>query len=555
MAVAIIALAPGASARHAEAGSVVPGRYVVLLKAGAGSSGVAALANSLGLTPAIEYNQGVPGFAAPVPDGVLERLRADPAVLSIEPDTFVSAALHENAFQTLPTGVDRIDAETYAGAGIGAPPGPNVNADVAVIDSGIDIDHPDLNVVGGARFTGLACSGGSYDDDYSHGTHVAGTIAARDDDRGVVGVAPGARLWAVKVLDSQGVGYTSCVISGLNWVAGRKAEFNDGPGDGDPGINILVANMSLGGSTSGALCAATANVVAQGVIVPVAAGNEAADAGTSGPANCSEGITVSAFADFDGASGGFATGSMTAANCTETQDDSFACFSNYGSQVEIAAPGVDIVSTLPGGLYGWGSGTSMATPHVAGALALFRAIGGYAGPANGPIVMSALTAGSWTEAQNSTCGFTGDPDSVREPLLHFGGLCFGDRDGDGVLDESDNCPDWPNAGGALPTWPVPAGDSDCDGFSTAKEAPAYNKADKHCAATAAANDETYASWPPDNDDSQTANLADVVRMGPSYNAAAGDPDYDARFDLNSDARVSLSDVITFGPFFNKNCSS
>jgi subtilisin family serine protease len=116
---------------------------------------------------------------------------------------------------------------------------------------GIDIDHPDLNVVGvcGSR---AGIFGRSYDDDYSHGTHVAAR-SARDDDRGVVGVAPGARLWAVKVLDSQGVGYTSCVISGLNWVAGRKAEFNDGPGDGDPGINFLVANMSLGGRQHGPL--------------------------------------------------------------------------------------------------------------------------------------------------------------------------------------------------------------------------------------------------------------------------------------------------------------
>ncbi|MEO7666078.1 MAG: S8 family serine peptidase, partial [Dehalococcoidia bacterium] len=295
---AVTLLAPSSVPDAAAETGPITDRYIVLLRDDAGapdSSGRVSAA--FGLDPLVTYSESVRGFVATVPEALVPVLRADPDVLSVEPDSIMRAAIHQNPFQTLPTGIDRIDAEAYAGAGIGGAAGPDINADVAIIDSGIDVDHPDLNVAGGTRFTGPACSTGPFDDDYFHGTHVSGTLAAKDDDRGVVGVAPSARLWAVKVLDSKGVGYTSCVVSAFDWVTARRREFNDGSADGDAGINILVINASLGGPPSQTLCLAISNAVARGIIVVTAAGNEGADTAGSGPGNCLKGVTASAYAD------------------------------------------------------------------------------------------------------------------------------------------------------------------------------------------------------------------------------------------------------------------
>jgi hypothetical protein len=234
-----------------------------------------------------------------------------------------------------------------------------VDVDVAVIDTGVDFDHYDLNVVGGVDcsgggpFGGNCTSGG--DDDHYHGTHVAGTIAALDDGVGVVGVAPGARIWAVKVLDQRGSGYSSWIIAGIDWVAANAG-------------TIEVANMSLGGSGyDQAEYDAIQGAVDGGVAFAVAAGNDNDDASNYSPAAFDNSLTVSALADFDGEAGG--NGSPT---CRTDQDDTLADFSNWGSAVDIAAPGVCIESTFPieEGEYGTISGTSMASPHAAGALAL-----------------------------------------------------------------------------------------------------------------------------------------------------------------------------------------
>ncbi len=529
------------------------GRYLVTLRADASPSTSNRVTETFGIQPLTYYSEGIRGFAAIVPEHRLQALRDDPEVLAVEPDSIIRAAIHESPFQTLPTGIDRIDDDLYPGAGIGGAAGPDINGDVAVIDSGIDIDHPDLNVAGGVRFTGPACSGGSFDDDFFHGTHVAGTIAAKDDNRGVVGVAPGARLWAIKILDSTGSGFTSCAVAGFDWVTGRRREFNDGSLDGDPGINILVINASLGGPPSGALCTAVSNAVARGILVATAAGNDGEDAATSGPGNCSKGLTVSAYADFDGVPGSFLDRTVSFSNCTETDDDSFGCFSNFGSSVDLAAPGVEIVSTVPNGLYAWAGGTSMATPHVAGALLLYRLQGGYHEPTDGPVVASSLVSAGWTQSQASTCGFTGDPDGFREPLLFLGANCFGDRDGDGVLDQADNCPDWANAAQNLPPWAVPGGDTDCDGFARGHEAYGYYLAARHCAATSTPGDEEFDSWPTDNDDNRWTNLSDVSRIANSYNTSLGSPLYQPRFDVNADAIINLADLVRFSPFYNKTC--
>ncbi len=319
------------------------------------------------------------------------RVAQDPRVRSVQPDRVVTALV-----QDVPTGIARIDGElsnTVSGNGTDS-----VDVDVAVIDTGI-AKHADLTIAGGKN-----CSTGkSYDDGNGHGTHVAGTIGAKDDGNGVVGVAPGARLWAVRVLDNRGSGSWSSVICGVDWVTGKGG--------------IEVANMSLGGggseptadgcSTGDSLHDAICRSVDSGVTYAVAAGNSAADAKGSVPAAYDEVITVSALADFNGSPGGAA-----AATCRADVDDTFADFSNYGSDVDLIAPGVCIKSTWRGGGYKTISGTSMASPHVAGAAALYKAsaAGASASPAN---VLAALQA-----AGNDGWNDIDDADDTKEMLLN-----------------------------------------------------------------------------------------------------------------------------------------
>lgn len=263
------------------------------------------------------------------------------------------------SLQTLPTGINRIDAEFLSNKGAGV--------NVAVIDTGIQLSHPDLktNIVGGKN-----CStGSSYNDGNGHGTHVAGTIAALDNGVGVVGVAPSAKLWAVRVLNNAGSGSWSSVICGIDFVT-SKAPKNGGP--------ITVANLSLGGggvsdnncgnSNNDALHKAICRARDAGVTIVVAAGNSGANAAGFVPAAYDDAvITVSALADSNGLSGG--GGAATAYGA----DDTFASFSNWGTPVDIGAPGVSIYSTWLKSGYKSISGTSMASPHAAGAAALYIA--------------------------------------------------------------------------------------------------------------------------------------------------------------------------------------
>ncbi|MEZ5681768.1 MAG: S8 family serine peptidase [Erythrobacter sp.] len=203
-----------------------------------------------------------------------------------------------------------------------------------VIDSGIDLTHPDLNVDVGRSVSFLRDS--SPQDQNGHGTHVAGTIAAYDNTNGVIGVAPGAPVVAVRVLDRRGSGSTSGVIAGIDYVAQHGR-----PGD--------VANMSLGGGVSTALDQAVINAAAGGVRFALAAGNESDHANNHSPAraNGPNVYTISSFA----------------------VGDNWSSFSNYGNPpVDFAEPGSSIKSTWTGGGYNTISGTSMATPHFAGIL-------------------------------------------------------------------------------------------------------------------------------------------------------------------------------------------
>jgi subtilisin len=313
----------------------------------------------------------------------------DPRVVAVVPDRYVSidakpgrGSTTAQPPQSIPFGVQRVyDLPAVRRAG----------AAVAVLDTGIE-KHPDLNVVGGYN-----CStGSSWSDGNGHGTHVAGTIGAKDDTKGVVGVAPDTPLYAVRVLDNSGSGTWSSVICGVDWVKANAAR-----------LGIKVANMSLGGGGADTSCVGGLHQAiceaATAVTFVVAAGNEGLDANGSVPATYDQVVTVSALADFDGQAGGLA-----AATCRPDTYDTFASFSNFGADVDVVAPGVCIRSTWKGGGYNTISGTSMAAPHVAGAAALYAARTG-AGPEQVRAAVLAAGTFDWDAAD--------DHDGVQEPLL------------------------------------------------------------------------------------------------------------------------------------------
>ncbi|MGH3373032.1 MAG: S8 family peptidase [Nocardioidaceae bacterium] len=369
--------------------------YIVVLKDGTASGAVAREhGQKYGADVDHVYRAALKGYSARMSPTAAARLADDSRVLFVERDGVVHATA-----QTTPTGINRADAELSPTARINGVD-ERVDVDVAVIDTGIDLDHPDLNVYRpGAR----NCSTGrSADDGNGHGTHVAGTIGALDNTNGVVGMAPGARVWPVRVLNNAGSGSFSSIICGVDYVTANAA-------------TIEVANMSLGGSGTDGPCGSSAlhraicSSVAAGVTYVVAAGNETDNAANHVPAAYDEVITVSALADFNGLPGGGA-----AATCRSDVDDTFANFSNFGADVDLIAPGVCINSTWKGGGYKTISGTSMASPHVAGGAALYTANNPTASPAQ---VKTALQNAGTTDWNN-----TDDPDGTKEKLLNVGGF-------------------------------------------------------------------------------------------------------------------------------------
>jgi subtilisin family serine protease len=339
------------------------------------------------------YHAALKGYAATIPLARIDDVRRDPRVAFVSEDRPVSAVA-----QTLPTGVDRIDGELSSRFSSNA----WNNIAVAVIDTGSG-PHSDLNIVGG-----MNCSTGkSFSDGNGHGTHVAGTIGAINNGTGVVGVAPGIPIYSVRVLNNQGSGSWSSIVCGIDWVTANAAA-----------LNIKVANMSLGGagtddgncgnSNNDALHRAICSSVAAGVTYVVAAGNDNSNLAGFVPAAYDEVLSVTAVADFNGQPGGGA-----ASTCRSDVDETPADFSNFagvGSEDvnhTIAAPGVCILSTWKGGGYNTISGTSMASPHVAGTAALCIATGNCAGSPSAVISKLRVDA----SAQGSGFGFAGDPDS------------------------------------------------------------------------------------------------------------------------------------------------
>jgi subtilisin family serine protease len=339
------------------------------------------------------FDSEIHGFIARVPNQqVIDSLAKDPRVAYVEQDQQVQAF-----FDTLPNGINRIDGDlslARSGDGTGS-----VNADIAILDTGIDFSHPDLNIYAQKTFVSGTSSA---NDDNGHGTHVAGIAAAKDNGYGVVGVAPGARLWDIKVLDSTGSGFISDIVAGIDFIAQYYSM-------------VDIVNLSFGCQCkSYALDSAINNAVGKGMTFVVAAGNAHTDASTFSPANNPNVIAVSAIADNDGRCGG--VGPST----TYGRDDSFASFSNYGSTVDMAAPGVNILSTYKGNTYAYMSGTSMAAPHVAGAAALYKAtVNPYASPSAVKNALQNQGSKISTECDGNGHGyFAGDPDPYHEPLLY-----------------------------------------------------------------------------------------------------------------------------------------
>jgi subtilisin len=278
------------SAPELSQSSTADTNVIVLLKRqyapgthAANKARAAEVARGLGLSSTYTYGTALFGFAASVPKARIDALKRDPRIELVSADRHVEAVT-----QTLPTGINRIQADassTLSGNGSGSVTSPAI----AIIDTGIDDTHPELNVAGG-----INCSSGpSFKDGNGHGTHVSGTVAAKDNADGVVGVAPGAPLYAVRVLNNAGSGSWASVACGIDWVTAHAAS-----------LGIKVANMSQGGSGSDGACSSDAlhqaicNSVAAGVTYVVAAGNSNTNFSGFVPPAFNEELTVSAIAYF-----------------------------------------------------------------------------------------------------------------------------------------------------------------------------------------------------------------------------------------------------------------
>jgi subtilisin family serine protease len=341
----------------ANAANAIKDRYIVVLKTTAKTGTAHDLAARYHGTVTAEYGTAVNGFTVTLSEKAAKRLAANPAVATVEQDRTVAATETQTG---APWGLDRIDQRTLPLAGTYTHPNTAANVTAYILDTGVRLTH--------TEFAGRARSGYDFIDKdtdatdcQGHGTHVAGTVAGKTH-----GVAKQAKIVSVRVLDCNGSGSYSAIIAGVDWVTKNA-------------IKPAVANMSLGGSASTTLDTAVKNSIASGVTYTLAAGNENKDACTVSPARQPDAITVAA---------------------TEPTD-ARASYSNYGTCVDLFAPGSSILSATKTSDTSTGkmSGTSMATPHVAGIAALYLA----ANP-------------TWTPAQVRTAMLTDTtPNKITNP--------------------------------------------------------------------------------------------------------------------------------------------
>lgn len=422
----------------------VPNHYIVVLKDGADRGAAVRQARALGGSVSHEYAHALNGYAARLPVAAVDAIGRNKQVLFVSPDREMKLDLSSGSpvatggvfaakggaaatcplntqsgfpTQCVPPGIDRIDADrssARSGDGRGS-----VDLNVAVLDTGIDGSHPDLNVVGGTNCTNDQVEPTA--DAETHGTFVAGTIAAKDNGSGVVGIVPGARLWSVHIFRKNGSATTAMMICGVDWTTATRTDL-------DPTNDIAVANLSgsgevrdgddgnCGRTNRDALHLAFCRSVAAGVTWAVAAGNAASDIKDTVPAAYNEVLTATGMADFDGKPGG------AHGPCQSNEDDTFAFFSNFWTLADdaghtVAAPGVCVVSTVVTGWflpafdtsYGINSGTSFSSPHVAGTAALCIASGGCAGLSPTEITAKVVADAAAFSGQNFSYGFIGDP--------------------------------------------------------------------------------------------------------------------------------------------------
>lgn len=361
-------------------GGIIPGQYIVVLNDDATNfksasdasyservNNVKAFAKTMMRTKSSgfeiknAYAEAIKGFSIKISEEEALNLKKDPRVKYVLPDRmFIRGRGPGNGGGTVDDPVQEEQVVPYGIARVGY--GNGVGKVAWIIDTGVDVDHPDLTVDAASGYdfiNGDALA----DDDNGHGTHCAGTVAAIDNEFGVVGIAAGATIVPVKVLDRRGSGAYSVIIAGVDFVAA-----NANPGD--------AANMSLGGGVYQAIDDAVYAASQNGIFFALAAGNESDDANNHSPARVNGDYiwTISAM----------------------DENDYFASFSNYGNPpVDFCEPGVYIYSCAPGGGYATMSGTSMAAPHMCGILLM-------------------------TNGNPVTDGYVnGDPDGNPDPIGHI----------------------------------------------------------------------------------------------------------------------------------------
>lgn len=427
----VLALLGAAPAAASDTAPSDVATYIVSLSPSAIDSGVGA--NDVAAQYGVDVARDFPAlheFSLELTSDQAAQLASDPDVAAIIPDSTISLTddpsvdASGSANTAEPTvidsraGIDRIHGDTPR-----LPDGINASdINVAVLDTGVSTKQPALNVVGGYN-----CSDGdtgSYSDTNGHGSHVAGIIAASDLGTGPRGVVPGARIWSVKVFNTDGTASFSEFLCGMNWIVEHaddiqvinfSAIFN--------GVDYGSCGMNSSGQVIDPVHQAICQVV-DGLGIPFvdAAGNGGSMASDITPAAFPETISVGAIVDTDGMAGGLGERTKWGA------DDTRAKFSNYGPTVTIFAPGVDILSTTPYGGYILMSGTSMATPFVTGAVALYRAEYPDATPAQ---IKNALIAsgdpGNWAVQPllNVTRLLATDPSVIPAPRPVTDPLAFG----------------------------------------------------------------------------------------------------------------------------------